>query len=478
MSATGTFVGRAAARIALAALLLLQASTGPARAASTAPGPDELQRAVTMVEAGAFHRALAALRAVLAADPANRRARELLAFTYESLGNLTDERRVRAQLAADYPDDPQIQAGYGRVLERSGEEGEALRAYRRARPASTGALAGELDTAIDRLEARISPEGQAGFLFRSDPDAVSRRAQAGGTVPLGSRTHLALLASQDEASPVNGEGLARTQGLALSLVQRGARGDWWSAGARLRDERFAPGTGDVLGAGGNAAARLQLLPALEVDARGEIEAPWDDAAVGVLHGGRTTGAEAHIYVNGAARRLLLQAGGRTRRLSVRASGADAGARPTANEALAVAGADLVLWSEPGATLRGEMLDESLTASAPPAAAVTLGYRHYAVTARSSPGFAQVVSLVPRASVDEVGLTTGVLSPRRDLWLGARGALAWDSARAARDWRAGGTLAWSPVRSTRLSFSYDTATDITSAIAGRQSQGWVSLHVDL
>ena len=96
-----------------------------------------LERASALVQAGEFEPAATLLRQLVSLDPANRGAKEMLAFALESMGDLEGERRVRSALAREFPDDPRIQADYGRALERSGDEDGALRAYRRARELSS-----------------------------------------------------------------------------------------------------------------------------------------------------------------------------------------------------------------------------------------------------------------------------------------------------------------------------------------------------
>src|SRR5206468_3579054 len=75
--------------------------------APPAPGAT-LERAATLVRARAFEQAAAVLRDLLSVDPANRGAREMLAFDLESMGDLAGELQVRSGLAADFPDDPRI----------------------------------------------------------------------------------------------------------------------------------------------------------------------------------------------------------------------------------------------------------------------------------------------------------------------------------------------------------------------------------
>src|SRR5437667_7226513 len=155
------------------AVLALALITAGGRAWAKAPSapPGTLERAAALVRTHAFEQAATMLRKLLSVDPSNRPARELLAFDLESMGDLEGERRVRSALAAEYPDDPRVQADYGRVLERSGDDGGALRAYRRARELSAGKPAPELDAAIERMSGRTALEVGAPLAVMSDPDA-------------------------------------------------------------------------------------------------------------------------------------------------------------------------------------------------------------------------------------------------------------------------------------------------------------------
>src|SRR5262249_1290670 len=159
--------------------------------------------------------------------------------------------------------------------------------------------------------------------------------------------------------------------------------------------------------------------------------PWDEAAVAVLHAGRTTAAEAHLYSHLLSQRILLQAGARRRRLSVVAAGSDA-SRPTAWQSLWLAGPDIGLWG-PGSAVPGEMLGEALIAPTSLASAMTLAYRHYEVATQTTPEFATVIGLSPRARVEEVSVNSIMASPRGHTGLELRAGLALDSARRTQGW---------------------------------------------
>src|SRR5882672_2925802 len=157
--------------IAVLALALVTAGERARGQVPSAPA-GTLERAAALVRIRAFAQAETMLRDLLSVDPANRSAKEMLAFNLESMGDLKGERQVRSALAAEFPRDPRIQADYGRVLERSGEEDGALRAYRRARELSVGRSGPELDAAIERMRGRTTLEVGTPLAVMSDPDAT------------------------------------------------------------------------------------------------------------------------------------------------------------------------------------------------------------------------------------------------------------------------------------------------------------------
>jgi len=443
-----------------------------------AAAPDSLERAAQLVQVRAFPQADALLRRLLVTDPSNRRAQELLAFSLESSGDLAGERAVRSSLAREYPDDARIQADYGRVLERSGEDVAAMRAYQRARALDPARASPELDQAIERMRGRSAVEIATPVVTMSDPDARASSLRAGASWPFGPGTRATVLGSHWDAEPRAGGAAMQADLLGLTLARHRASGAGWAIGPFA--EMLAPrgGARHDVGVGGALAAHAPIGGTLEMNLRAEAQAPWDEAAVTMLHGGRTSGLEGHLYAHGFSGRLLLQAGARRRALSVLAADTAAVRRPDARQTLLVAGADLVVWSRPGASVRGEMLDEALTAPAAVSPAVTLAYRHYDVTTRSTPAFDAILALVPRGSVDEVSATATVAAPRRDLGVQLSGGLAHDSARDAREWRGGGAVVWAPVPGARFALHYDEASELAAGLLGRRRTEWLSVHVDL
>lgn len=459
--------------------LTLVAPSERAWGQAPAAAGDSLERAAAaLVEAHAFDRAAAVIREQLAIDPSNRHARELLAFTLESSGDLHGERHVRSALAREFPDDPGIQTDYGRVLERSGDEVGALRTYRRARALDAGRPNPPLDAAIERMRGRTTVEVGTPLEVTSDPGALASRVRAGAAIPFGSCEHVTLIGSQYKAEARQGSSTTKAEALALSVAQRRTTGAYWTLGVGVHRIWPAGAAGRDVGIGSTLLGRSPIGTMLEADARAEAAAPWDEAATTVLHGGRTTGVEGHLYAHGFSRRLLLQVGARRRELSILAADSATVQRPRAWESVAVAGADLVLWRKPEIAVRGEMLDETLTAPTTISPAVTLAYRHYDVSTRTTPEFNTIIGMVPRGVVDEVSAHATLASPRRNLGLELNAGLARDVARAARGWDGGGALIWAPLPATRLALRYDEAIEVATGLVGMRRAGSLSLHVDL
>lgn len=435
-----------------------------------------LEDASALIRTGAFDRAADLLQRVIASEPSNRQAREMLAFALESTGDLEGERRVRASLARDFPVDARLQVDYARVLERSGDESGALQRYRRARELEGGRAAPDLDLAIDRMRGRTSPEFGAPLHVMSDPEATSSHVRAGVALPLQPRLHVAVLGSRMTARGRASPAVTSADVASLSGVLRPNRGG--HAAGRVHVHVLSP-TSDQhrdLAFGGSLAGRTPLGGPFEAEWGAELDSPWDEAAVAILHGGRASGAEGRLYAHGFARRLLLQAGVRERRLSILEPAT--GDRPEARQSLALAGADVILWQLPGATLRGEMLDERLTAGTSLASAITLSYRHYDVASRPTPGFASRVGLAPRARVDEASASASMAAWSGRVGLEVQAGLARDAIRSARSWRVGGALHCAVSPRTRVAVGFEEAEEFAAGLLGIRRSGWVSLHADL
>jgi len=467
--------GRTARGAALVVLALVMAG-GRAWGQAPSTTADAFERAEGLIRSRSFAAAEDLLHRILAADPTNRHAREMLAFALECTADLDGERRVRSALAAEYPDDARIQADYGRVLERAGDSAAALRTYRRARELNAGQPDPDLDVAIERTRDRSAIEIATPVTVMSDLGATTSRVQAGAALPLGSDRHLALLGTRYAATGTTSSVATASAALALALAQNGT-GFRWSAGPSLHAVATPGGARHDIAVGGALEGDVALGPALEAEGRAEAESPWDEAAIAVFHGGRTVSAEGHLYAHGLSRRLLLQVGARRRRLSILSADPGSMQRPEAWQSLWLAGADVVVWRATPA-VRGEMLDETMTVPTTLASALTLSYRHYDVTTRSTPEFAALIGLASRASADEASVDATAASPSGRVGVAFRAGTAYDAARRARDWRTGAALIWAPLPGTRFALAYDEASEITAGLLGQRRTGSLSVHVNL
>lgn len=437
-----------------------------------------LERTSSLIQARQFYQAAEELRELLSTDPGNRRAKELLAFALESCGDLDGERRLRSSLAAEFPEDATVQAGLGRVLERSGDYRGALEAYRTARRLGAEELDPGLDAAIERMRGRTAVELAAPVGAFSDPDATATRVGAGAAVPFRSLNRLALRAERLSAEARAGSGATTTDLVALSLVLGRRSGASLMMGPRLHVVSNEENRQTDLAVGGEVVGRGAISTWLEGEGGGEIEAPWSESAVTVLHGGRTTGARGLLYAHMLDRRLILQAGAVGRRLSILTADADSARRPDATQSLLVGGVDVVVWRKPGAAIRGEILDDALIAPVTTSPSFTLGYRHYESNSNPTPEFASIIGLAPRGSVDEASASLAATAAQGRFGLGLRAGLGHDSVRRVRMWRGGGELIWAPKAGIRFGLGYEGATESATGLTGRRDAGWMSIHVDL
>jgi hypothetical protein len=463
-------------RMAAVALTLALAAGGDAWILAARPLAASVELAAKLIAEREFNEAASILREVVFANPSNREAREMLAYALESAGDREGERQVRAALARDFPDNARVHSDYGRVLERSGADSEALVEYRRARELTPEKSDPELDAAIDRMEGRTSVEVAIPADTFTDPDATAYRLQTGAAVPLKSGWQLSFVAARLSAHATADLGDTVSDELGGSLVLRRPSGAWMTVGPRAQRVSTPDGRGDS-GLGGIAAGGGPLGKWFEADASVEYRTPWDEAAVTVLHGGQVSSAVGHLYAHLLDRRLLLQVGRLERRLSVLPADPASADRPEASQSMLISGFDVVVWRQPRSAVRGEMLNHALTSPAPLSPAVTLGYRHYDVTTDSSPEFAAILGLVPRNSVDELSTIMTAALPGRRVGMELRGGYGRDTERDARLWRAGGAFVWAPAPSVRFELGYEQATDLTTGFVGERHGAHVSCHVD-
>jgi hypothetical protein len=150
--------------------------------------------------------------------------------------------------------------------------------------------------------------------------------------------------------------------------------------------------------------------------------------------------------------------------------------PTAKQLLWFGGADFIAWVDPSQRARGEILDENLAFSTYLADAVVLSYRHY--EAFGSNDFGSRVPLSDRARIDELSaigrktLRDGVLAFEGRVG----GGFDWE--RDLRLWRTGASILFSTTTATRLTLTYDVATESAAGLAGRRHSGWLSFHADI
>ena len=128
-----------------------------------------------------------AVERLLARDPKNLRALELLAFVLELRGDLDHELPVRREVASDDPSADSLR-GWGRALERAEDFPAAYHRYEDARALSPDNADETLATSLLRMHYRITPEASGGVVGRRDPQADSLRAQAGLAIPFGRAT--------------------------------------------------------------------------------------------------------------------------------------------------------------------------------------------------------------------------------------------------------------------------------------------------
>jgi tetratricopeptide (TPR) repeat protein len=438
----------------------------------------ELSRAEAHIFAGNWSGAEDVLRAFLDRVESHRRATDMLGWVLEAQGKLEEETALRGS-AADSTGDFRRLFDHGRALERSHDLRGALHAYQEARALDPDGTA-ELAPAIDRMRYRLTTELAAGVVLRRDPTGSASEWRAGAAVTLGSRHALALRASYESATgqaPIADADVA-SAGLAL-LVGRGYDVTAaievdvdYHAITRHQIESIERASGFDLGSG--AEIRTSSDRALQVHARADLNMPWREAANTIREGGRVDGLTAHVYALPLGHRVVIDTGAQVRRLTLRALDGDE--EPSASQTLLFGGADLIVWSDPTSTARGQILDEDLLWPTYLADAVVLSYRHY--EAFSEGDLDGRIGLVDHARIDELSATARKALPGGALAFEARGGVGYDSARELRLWRGGGALLFTPWMFARLSLSYDVATESTTGLIGRRHAGWATVHVDL
>lgn len=461
-----------------AAGLAFAVALGRAGAVEGAASSATLGHAEALLRVGDFARAEDELRRFLRRDPQHRWAREMLAFALESRGDLEGELRIRAALAAETPSDSRAQWNFGRALERFGDYGGALAAYRRAE-AADGESEGEaeLEAAIDRLEGRTAVEVATVASTEVDPNATASRIQGGAAVPVASLAHVAVVAGGRRTFGHADAGSAVDGAITASLVLEHPSGAALVAGPRFHATRVDEVASADLALGGALSGRLPLGTYFTLEAAGELDAPWDDSATAVRHGGRSTGAGGFLHAHLLSWRLLLQAGMRARRFTVVSISDPATDRPEATQTLFVGGVDVVVWRNVDRVVPGEMLDDALALPAALTEAITVGYRHYEAFTDAESAFEERIVLVERGSIDEASVGAAFVPGGGPVGLEVRAGLGRDASRDAIIARVGPGVVWAPTRTVRLSARYEGTNETAGGFAGQRHGGWVGAHVD-
>jgi tetratricopeptide (TPR) repeat protein len=423
---------------------------------------------------------------LLARDPKNLRARQLLAYVLELRGDLDHELPVRREVAFDDPSADSLR-GWGRALERAEDFPGAYQRYEDARAMSHGQADETLTTSLLRMHYRITPEASGGLVARRDPQADSLRAQAGLALPFGARHSLSFLGWSEATSGrvlrgnvlVPGGGNTSGVSSALTLADRG--GLSLSVGGELRAVSAAsagvqPGyTPGQLQAGANAEVVLPFLDHTETRLHGDFNRQWNDAPVTVSEGGKVDGAGGQLFAFPTGRRVLAVLGGEWRRFHLAPQ--SAGDDPTSTQSLFFGGADLVLWNNPVSLVRGEALDEKMLRRSYLSDAGILSYRHYQLFGSSSPEFASRIVLASRAAIHNGSMVVRKALAGERVGVEARGSLGYDTARNVSIYSLGASAMLVPFWSSRILASYDLAKESATGFTGTRQTGWVTYHVD-
>lgn len=439
------------------------------------------------------------LKRYLSLDPKNVRGREMLAWADEADGDLDDELRVRRSLAEDLPT-PVHQKDYGRALERAANFRAASHQYHAALTAT--AASGEttdatLVTSYDRMRYRTTPEVGAGGQFRSDPQAWSWRAQAGGALPFGAHHQIGALVWHDDAQdwsanhavvlPSVREMGTVTGGGAYVMFGHRSGGSLLLGG----DARYATASGDngagmltygpkrETSFGGNLELDSPIGQNVQVNVHGDLNEQWNDAAVTVEEGGKMTGVTAHLYLFPKNRLFLFDGGFQERHLTLRPANAGDSA-PSTNQTLAWAGLDFNVWTDGQRLVRGEALDERMVRRTAMNDAAVLTYRHYELFGNLDPQgtFYSRISLYQRASIDNGSLIIRKVLAGGRLGAEVHGGLGYDNVQDQALEQGGAAIVWASSWSTRLLATYDIVHQTTIGLAGTLQIGWVTFHADL
>jgi tetratricopeptide (TPR) repeat protein len=423
---------------------------------------------------------------LLARDPKDLRARALLAFILELRGDIEHELPVRQDVARDDPSAENLR-GWGRALERAEDFPGAYHRYQDARSLTQGPADQDLSMALLRMHYRITPEGGGGLVARRDPQADGLREQAGVALPFGARQNLSFLGWHEATTGkvlrgnVLVPGGGSVSGLSSTLTLSSRRGLSLSLSGELRSvsptsvgmEPGGASGGTQAGAGTEVV--LPFLGHVEAHLHADVNRQWNDAPITVSEGGTVDAAGGHLFLFPTGRYLLATAGGEWRRLRLARERADED--PVSTQRLLFAGADLILWNQPGRVVRGETLDEKMVRRTYLSDAGILSYRYYRLFGDSSPEFASRIVLAPRAAIHSGSMVVRKVLAGGRFGAELRGGLGYDTDRNASLYNVGASAVAVPFWSSRILVSYDLAHETATGFTGKRQTGWVTYHVD-
>ncbi len=417
------------------------------------------------------------LHRFLAVQPGHRRSLELLAWIREAQGDLRSELALREQLARDSTT-PDPVRDYGRALERAGDWASALTMYRRARTLRGDAGDPALERALQRTSQRMAIEIGGSAIARTDVGASSIGAAVGVAVPFGRAHHIAVSTWRDFVSndsrtgstgevsgaiALNGAATTGIAGVKLGVIDFTSRVDsMWS---RTASKPAAFGS----------VRRTLFDRHVEVGIDGELNEVWRDAPLVELEGGTVDSVTGHVWANAVGHRLVIDTGAQLRGMQFMAEGMG---DPSALQAHVWAGADWQLWGDASKQAAGEILDDDLLRPTFLASSVIASYRHHEVFASTNAAFTARLALPDHASVDEAALALRGALRDGQLAVELHGGLAYDRTRQL--WIASGNAAlWIATGgSSRLSLTFDLASEGDFALSGKRLSGGTTYHVDL
>lgn len=437
--------------------------------------PEYAEVALYIVEAHIlgkeWHAAERVLRAFLADQPLHDRGRRMLAWVLEGTGKIEEELPIREALSRHWTDHRQLVLGYARALERAHDDAGALAMYREAEQLGETEEAG-----LERTARRQSPELGGGIHFGDDLSGSMLGWVAGATLPFGSGLRLAVTGAgiTGTPAPVMGapelpDGTTSISVGAQLLYDR--RGFLFAAGPTVR----LPGVSDSVGVGGSAAVRTPQGRPLELHLLAQVGQPWRETTATVTEGGVVDAASVEAFATTFSGRVILGLTAQGRRVGLEPlEGMEA---PHALQLFGAAGVDVVLWSRPHRVTRGQILDDEMMWPATLASGLVASYRHYELF--SEDPFGARLVLVERSRIEEASAAFRyVLDDAGAVGFELHGGIGPDTARDLLASRVGGVLLISATAGSRLTASYDFASQIGTGPSGRRTTGWVTFHVDL